>query len=366
MRRLLILGMGLLLMLGSSTLALANSPRIFITGHLGTMSSHFAIGVRSLCRGLQARNQQVLCIQVPNSAWGGEVEMIRKVRSGELHAALITTAPLAAEIPDLQVFDIPFLFNSVDEARTSIDGALGEALESQINGAGFALLGWGENGLRHLTNSVRPIRTPEDLAGLRLRVQQNPTHIEAFTALGAQPSPLAFPELLGALREKRFDGQENPISLIISARLYTQQTHLSLTGHLYSPLVWIVNRDYWARLSEDEQRIWREAAIEAREAQRGAVDIASREGLEIMRGRGIQIQDQIDRSAFAQPVMALRQRVSHLQPLIDMSVMMRRQATPRLEDLLGAESFGDSFGAPDNPFEALQPDDLNQLLEDPT
>lgn len=362
MQRLLISILGLMLVLGAMSTAQANEPRVFITGHIGTMSSHFAVGVRSLCRSLQARNQNVLCLQVPNSAWGGEVEMIRKVRSGELHAAMITTAPLAAEVSDLQVFDVPFLFASVDEARTAIDGALGEALADQISGADFELLGWGENGLRHLTNSLRPVRRPQDLAGMRLRVQQNPTHLEAFTLLGAQPAPLPFPELRAALRDKRFDGQENPIGLIISARLYTQQNHLSLTGHLYSPIIWIVNRSYWNGLSATEQQIWREAAIEARDAQRGAVDMATRDGLEMLRARGIAIEEQVDLEAFRQPMAQLRERVAHLEPLIAVSIMQRQQSAPRLEDLLG----GGDFGAPDNPFDALEPQDLTNLLEDPT
>src|SRR5258706_11574876 len=131
---------------------------------------------------------------------------------------------------------------------------------------------WSEHGFRHMTNNKRPVNTPEDLRGLKMRTMENPIHIEAYRQFGILPTPMAFTEVFTALQQGTVDGQENPLSVISAAKLDQVQKYITLTGHVYSPALILMNKPKWDKLSPTDQQAFAEAAKEAVKANRARID----------------------------------------------------------------------------------------------
>jgi TRAP-type C4-dicarboxylate transport system substrate-binding protein len=159
-------------------------------------------------------------------------------------------------------------------------------------------LAWSENGFRHVTNSQRPIRAPEDLGGLKLRTMENAVHMAAFEGMGAAPTPMAFPEVFGALQQGVVDGQENPITVITAARFWEVQGYVTLTGHVYSPAVVLASPILFEGLTEEQQGWFYEAARASAAATRAEVDRLEAEGVALMRENGMEVITEIDRTPF--------------------------------------------------------------------
>src|SRR5580704_595955 len=217
--------------------------------------------------------------QYPNSALGGEVEMLKAVQLGTVDLAFITGAPLPNFMPDIGVFNIPFLFRDVAHAHAVLDGPIGQSYLDKFREKGLVALAWGENGMRHITNSKHEIRSPEDLKGLKLRLPQSDVMLAGFKALGADVKPLAFPQLYGALQSDQFDGQENPIATIQSSKFYQVQKYLTLTGHVYDPAILFISIDDFDELSDDDKRSFRAAAKLAGDASRQFAAAAEAKGV---------------------------------------------------------------------------------------
>lgn len=238
--------------------------------------------------------------QYPNAALGGEVEMLKAVQLGTVDLAFITGAPLPNFVADVGVFNIPFLFRDVDHAHAVLDGPMGQAYLTKFRDKDLVALAWGENGMRHLTNSRREIHAPEDLKGLKLRVPQSDVMVIGFKALGADVHQLAFPLLYTALQSGEFDGQENPIATIISSKFYQVQKYLTLSGHVYDPAILFMAVDTFNDLSGDDKRIFVEAAKLAGEASRHFAAAAQRDGVGQLAQSGMKVVAKVDRAKFAE------------------------------------------------------------------
>lgn len=143
-----------------------------------------------------------------------------------------------------------------------LDGPAGEALKDTFEKKGFKVLGFMENGFRHITNNVRPIKTPKDLDGIKLRTMEAPMHMVNFRALGANPTPVPFPELYMVLQQKIVDGQENPLMNIWEIKFYEVQKYVSLSGHIYDPMPLVANLDWFNKLSKEQQSILEYAGVQ--------------------------------------------------------------------------------------------------------
>jgi len=243
----------------------------------------------------------------PNASAGGEVEMIRDIQLGHLDIGFITNAPFSGIIPEMGIFDVAFLFRDADHAHHTLDGPIGDEYLAKFKGNHMVALAWGENGMRHITNSKRPITRPEDLAGLKMRVPQSPVMIAAFKALGADAQPLGFPALFGALQSHQFDGEENPLAVIIATHFERVQKYLTLSGHVYSWAVIIMSPQVWDALSEDDRRIFVAAAKAGGIASRVAAAKAEADGVDMLKKAGMEVVASVDRTAFekaAQPASA--------------------------------------------------------------
>lgn len=191
----------------------------------------------------------------PNAQLGGDRQMTEAVALGTLHICLPTTSALSAYNPKFAVMDMPFMFKSKEAAFKAVDGELGVKFNELVKPVGIRILGYNDNGIRHISNKVRPINEPKDLKGIKMRVMENPVFIDLFKALGTNPTPMSFGELYTGLQQGTVDGQENGASLVYASKFYEVQKYYSLTGHLVSIVAIIVNDKFYEGLPADIKQV---------------------------------------------------------------------------------------------------------------
>jgi tripartite ATP-independent transporter DctP family solute receptor len=276
-----------------------SAQQVVEVGHSTTLDSHYGMGMTRFGEVLEELSGgEWTLVQHPASALGGERELIEAVQIGTLDMVITSSGPLPNFVAETQVLDLPFLFRDYDHARGVLDGEIGQELLAKVDESGMKALVWTENGFRHITNSQHPVRTPQDLAGLKIRTMENPIHLRAFEALGAAPTPMSFAELFTALQQGVVDAQENPIVVISVSRFSEVQDHLTLSGHLYSPAIIIMSQSRWDSLSEEEQGWFMEAARASVEVTRGRVTELEETGVDQLREAGMEVVTEIDRAAF--------------------------------------------------------------------
>jgi TRAP-type transport system periplasmic protein len=232
-------------------------------------------------------------------ALGGERESIEAVQLGTQELSFSSSGPVPNFVPEARIFDIPFLFRDKAHARAVLDGSIGQEILTKFESKGFKALAWAENGFRHMTNSKRPVNAPEDLKGLKMRTMENPVHVAAYKGFGIITTPMAFPEVFTALQQGTVDGQENPLSVIMSAKFDQVQKHLSLTGHVYSPCIFLMNKASFDKLSADDKKAFLEAAREGTKANRARVDEDDTKGVTELRAKGMTVVENVDKAKFA-------------------------------------------------------------------
>jgi len=203
-----------------------------------------------------------------NAQLGDDVRATEAVRMGTLEMVCTSASPLTGLVPEFNVFDLPFIVTSYKAADAIYDGPVGAKLAAALEPKGIKLLAYYENGFRQLTNSVREVKAPADLKGLKVRTMQNPIHLEAFRAMGANPTPMPFSEVFTALQQKTIDGQENPIPTIWLSKFYEVQNYISLTGHVYGPHILLINKKLFDSFPAEDQKIIAAAAQESAIYQR--------------------------------------------------------------------------------------------------
>jgi tripartite ATP-independent transporter DctP family solute receptor len=203
-----------------------------------------------------------------NAQLGDDVKATEAVRQGTLEMVGPANSPLAGMIKELAVLDLPFLFPSEEVADKVLDGPVGQKIAKAAEAKGLKILAFWENGYRQLTNNVREVKSPEDVKGLKIRTMENPIHLAAWKALGANPTPMPFSEVFSAMQQKTIDGQENPIPTIYLQKYNEVQKYCTLSGHVWGSLLFIMSKKTWDSLSAEDQKIFQEAANEARDYQR--------------------------------------------------------------------------------------------------
>ena len=246
----------------------------------------------------------------PAGALGGETELIEGAQDGTISIAMVSGA-YANFCPAVAVTDIPYTFPSAPVAWEVMDGEFGTALaEHCLEQTGLRTLAYGETGFRHFTNSVRPIHTPEDMQGLKFRVQTIPLYLEMVSALGGVPQGIAWGEVPTALATGVVDGQENPISVIYGNNFYEFQDYLTLDRHVYGVDHILINDEIFQSLSEEEQAAVKRAAVVAGTTGRAIQQFNSAEGITKLQAEGMEITqptaEQMDafREAAQPPVQA--------------------------------------------------------------
>jgi tripartite ATP-independent transporter DctP family solute receptor len=194
-------------------------------------------------------------------------------------------------VKEFGLVDFPFSVGSFAEADALLDGPFGQALLARLPEKGLVALGFWDLGFRNVTNSKRPIRRPEDLEGLKIRVIPNPVFLETFKAFKANPVPMPFAELYGALEAKAVDGQENPFAVILSNKFYEVNRFVSATNHVYAANILLVSKKFWDRLSPAEQKILHDAAAASRDYQRQVSRAAAQKAVGELQAKGMQYNE---------------------------------------------------------------------------
>lgn len=262
-------------------------------------NSHQGVAIDTFAREVEKRTGGRYKIQTFYSgSLGGERESIEAVQLGTQELAFSSTGPVPNFVPEARILDIPFLFRDKAHARAVLDGPIGQDLLKAFEPKGFKALAWAENGFRHMTNSKRPVNGPDDLKGLKMRTMENPVHVAAYKGFGIITTPMAFPEVFTALQQGTVDGQENPLSVIMAAKFDQVQKYLTLTGHVYSPCIFLMNKAAFDKLSPADQQAFLAAAAEGTKANRARVDEDDAKGVAELRARGMQVVDNPDKARF--------------------------------------------------------------------
>lgn len=227
----------------------------------------------------------------PGGTLGGDVQTVSALQGGVIEMTVLNAGILASNVKEFGAVDLPFLFNSGEEADKVMDGPFGTSLMERLPATGLVGVAYWELGFRNLTNNRHPVTKLEDIKGLKIRTIQSPIPVELFNALGANAVPLPYTELYTALETGTVDGQENPSANIINAKFYEVQKYMTLTRHQYNPQIVLVSKKFWDGLNDEEKTILQQAAVEARDFQRKVSREQDAAALEEIRKTGMEVSE---------------------------------------------------------------------------
>lgn len=264
-----------------------------------SQNSHYGVAVDTFAREVEKRTAGRYKVQnFYSGALGAERESIEALQVGTLDLTMTSTGPVPNFVPEVAILDIPFLFRDYAHARAVLDGPIGQDMLGKFPAKGVQALAWGENGFRHMTNSKRPVNSPDDLKGLKMRTMENPVHIQAYKAFGIIPTPMAFTEVFTALQQGTVDGQENPVSVISAAKFDQVQKYMTMTGHVYSPALILMSKAQWDKLTAPDKQAFTESATEAVKANRARIDDDEKRAVADLRAKGMVIVENVDKAKF--------------------------------------------------------------------
>lgn len=281
----------------------------------GAMASVFKSLVES------GTNGEIKVQLFPNSQLGKDAEVVQQIKTGVIQSGIHSVGGFASVYPLIGVLDVPFAYPNISTTYQVFDGPFGQKLSQDIEDkTGFKVLGYGDSGgLFAITNSKRPVSSPEDMKGLKIRTMGLDSHKAVIESLGGQPVAIAWSEVYTSLQTGVADGQMNPVSLVSFAKLDEVQKYLTLTGHLFTPYIWTVNSDFYDSLTEQEKEVVGYAARSAVIAGRGIA-------------RAIEASDR--------GIPALKKRMEIYSPTPDEREVFRATAQPIVKRMI-AEQYGD-------------------------
>jgi tripartite ATP-independent transporter DctP family solute receptor len=228
-----------------------------------------SIGAKKFCDLFGQKSQNRYNVRFfPSSQLGGDIQVISSLQGGTIDFTLMNADLLAGVAKDYSLFALPFLFSSGQEADKVFDGPFGDKIMALLPPKNLMGLGFFELGFRHLTNSRHEVAKMEDIAGLKIRVVQQPLYIDLFNSLGANAVPMPFPEVYTALEQKVVDGQENPVSTIFANKINEVQKFMSFTRHIYNPQILMCSKRTWDSFTDADKKAAMDTMAEARPFQR--------------------------------------------------------------------------------------------------
>jgi tripartite ATP-independent transporter DctP family solute receptor len=261
-------------------------------GHLNNTDHPVSKGVQKFIEIVAAKSGGKIKVrEYPANQLGTEMQQQSALRAGTQEMQSPATTSLVGIVKEYGLIDFPFIVSTPAQADALLDGPAGKALLDKLPEKGLVGLAYWDLGFRNVTNSQRPITKGEDLSGIKIRVIPNPVYLETFKTFNANPVPMSFSELYSALETKTVDGQENPFSVILSNKFYEVQKYLSVTNHTYSTNIILVSKIFWDKLSPTEQKILQDAAIEARDYQRGVSREQANKAVDELKAKGMQVNE---------------------------------------------------------------------------
>jgi len=284
--------------------ATPEKPIVFKISHQNASTHPIQQGLLEFKRILEEKSGGTMTCDIYDSAViGNDTSNVQQVIAGSLDAAMIMGAVIWQGYDDrASVEELPFLFSSYENAYAAYDGEFGEYLATEvIEPQGGHVVGFWDNGFRHFTNNIRPVTVPADMAGIKFRTAESEIRLQMFDCLNSSAVVMAFSELYSAMQQGTVDGQENPLSNIVSSCFYEVQDYLSLSGHIYNTSVFVFSDKFWNSLTEEQQKIITEASDEAKVYTRKINAEAEEEYKQICENAGMEINE-VDKEAFVEAV----------------------------------------------------------------
>lgn len=279
------LGAGLVFAAGA-----ANAETTLKVGHVFAADHPWQIALEGLSKDVSEATGGEVVIQVyPSSQLGGDREVAEGLQLGTVEMGLFGTGALQVLDKRLIIEELPYAWPTREKAYAAVDGELGDALAEILAAKNINTLSWWESGYRHITNSARPIETPEDLKGIKLRVPEAELRLDTFRELGALPTPMAFSEVFTSLQQKVVDGQENPLATIYASKFYEVQDNLALSGHIWGSAILTISSKAWEKLTDEQKTILREKAEIWKEKEREMIRASDEEVLAKLEAEGMKI-----------------------------------------------------------------------------
>jgi len=272
--------------------AQAIQERTIRWGHLNNTDHPVSKGVQKFAEIVAAKSGGKIKVrEYPANQLGSEMQQQSALRAGTQEMQSPATTSLVGIVKDYGLIDFPFIVSTPQQADALLDGPLGAALLAKLPEKGLVGLAYWDLGFRNVTNSRRTITRGEDLSGIKIRVIPNPVFLETFKAFKANPVPMPFAELYGALEAKAVDGQENPYAVILSNKFYEVQKFVSATNHVYAANIVLVSKKFWDSLTPAEQKMMNDADNEARGYQRQVSRAAAQKAVGELQAKGAQFNE---------------------------------------------------------------------------
>jgi tripartite ATP-independent transporter DctP family solute receptor len=281
-----------ILLCSASVAGAAPAPKFSLRlGHAVPEENAYHYGATKFSELVEAKTNGEVHIDVfPNNQLGtGERDLIEGLQLGTVDIYVGSTGPMGGFEKKFLLFDFPFLFKDKKHVYSVLDGEIGQHILSLLEAKGMHGLAWMENGFRNLTNAKRPTNGVDDVKGLKIRTMENKVHMAMWRVLGVDPTPMAWSEVFTALQQGTIDGQENPIPVIYTSKLYEVQKHLALTRHVFSPAMIIVSKALFDSLPAEYKTVFEEAAREAALYEREVCDKMENDFIDGLKQNGMEV-----------------------------------------------------------------------------
>ncbi|RHV66557.1 TRAP transporter substrate-binding protein DctP [Clostridium sp. OM02-18AC] len=260
--------------------------------HVGSTTHPYQYGVGKFAQLANAYTDGAVGVTIyPASQIASGAKAVEAVQLGTLDMCLESTMALENFVPEIGVLNLPFIFSDKNEAYTVLDGDYGEELKQYAESQGFKVLCWMDNGFRDISNNVRPITSPDDMKGLKMRTPESSVFIDTFEQLGATATAMATSELFSAMQLGTVDGQENATSTFVNNKYYEVNKYYSITHHIYTAEPLIISLDKWNSLSDDQKTAIQKAADEACAYQREVSDSQAADLLQQVKDNGCEVNE---------------------------------------------------------------------------
>lgn len=278
--------------------------------HTGAPTHHYQTITEAFAAEIEEKTGGAVEIQVfPSDQLGNQLESVEGTLIGTLEMTLASDTVLSNWVPDMGALNLPFLFANMDEYLEVAEGPVGDNLSAQLEAQGAIVIGWWGNGMRHITNNVRPIEAPSDLEGLKIRVPEGRVFVDTLNALGAGATVMSFSELYSALQLGVVDGQENPPAHIITQNFNEVQDYVSRTGHIHMGSPLIINANVFQSMPEDFQKILLDTGREYNRKHIDMIASLEEEQWAQVAERGMTIND-VDKAPFRAAVQTVYDNAS--------------------------------------------------------
>lgn len=288
----------------------------------GAEDHAFMLGLRMLEKDIESKSNGHIQLEIfPNASLGNERETIEATMMGSIEMTIVTAdAVVPSWVPETQVLSIPYLFENKEQTYDVLDNFLKGRFEPKFNDAGLVNLGFMELGFRHFTNNKAPIQSAADMKGMVFRVQEAPIWFSLIEALGATPTPVAFPELYTAMQQGVIDGQENPLSTIVSSKYYEVQKYLVLDRHTYAAGTLLMNKKSFDSLTEEDKALLTSCVNDMIAKQRQLINDKDEEYIKTCRDAGMEVVEDPDIDSFREATKGIEQR-DEIKSLFDVSIV---------------------------------------------